>query len=139
MNRITQIYSASNPSVLLATLYSPQNINNRVDLTKPNGILQAAVMVFHEGAQVSPHKHNLVERQTTGTSESWVVMEGSIKFELFDLDDKPLESWILNRGSIVITEQGGHSLTSLKPNTLIYEFKNGPYWGADVDKIQIKH
>ena len=139
INQIIRIFSVNNPSVLLAILFSPLNIDTRVELTEPTGILQAATIAIGEGVKVSPHKHNPVERLTMGTSESWVVMNGSIKLDLFDLDSSFIQSWILNRGAIAVTEKGGHGLTSLQSNTLVYEFKNGPYWGPDVDKLQIKH
>lgn len=136
-NQVIRIFSVNDPAVLLAVLFSPLGIDNRIELTEPTGILQAAAIAIGDGVRVLPHKHNPVERLTIGTSESWVVMSGSIKLDLFDLDSSFIESWVLNPGAIAVTEKGGHSLTSLQSNTLVYEFKNGPYWGSDVDKLQI--
>ena len=137
LNKITKVFSICDPKVLLAILYSPQDPDTRVDLADSSGILQVAVIPMNEQFKVPPHVHNSLERQTIGTSESGVVLNGSIKLDVFDVDNIQVGSWILRKGSIAITEKGGHGLTSLQSNTLVYEFKNGPYWGPDADKVRI--
>ncbi len=137
LNEVIQIFSAKSPGVLLAVLYSPSRIKNRVELTEPQRILQVCMIPLEKDVQVPPHRHNQIERSTIGTTECWVVMDGSIQLDIYDLDNNLLDSWILSSGSIVITCEGGHGLTSLEANTVIYEFKNGPFFGSTFDKLHI--
>ena len=134
-----KVFSKMEPSTLLVVLFSPKHVTTRVDLNASTEILQVASIPLLIGTRVKPHKHNLVARETLGTNEAWVVMRGSIKMEIFDLDDKSLGNWLLEQGAIAVSLKGGHGLTSLQSDTLVYEFKNGPYWGPDVDKVQIQH
>ena len=67
-----------------------------------------------------------------------MVIQGSVKVDYYDLDDSLLESVILNEGDCTITLRGGHNYTSLDENTLVYEFKTGPYLGLDFDKEFLK-
>jgi len=136
---ILKIFSRIESTTLIAVLYRPREENTRVDLTSPEEILQAAVLPFTKATHLSPHKHNPVERQTVGTSEAWVVIRGSAEIQVFDLDDAVLGTWLLEQDALAISLKGGHALTSLQFGTLVYEFKNGPYWGPDVDKVQIPH
>lgn len=135
---ITKVYSVVDPETLLAILYKPISTVSRVDITDRAAILQVAAIPFEDRIQVPPHIHKPISRETLGTDEAWVVMSGSILVNIYDLDENLIGSWTLDSGSLALTMKGGHSLTSLQSGTLVYEFKNGPYWGPNVDKIQIE-
>ena len=81
-----------------------------------------------------PHYHIPVERHSTITQESWVVIQGKIKVILYDIDQNIIAERILNQGDISITFYGGHNYISLEDNTLVYEYKIGPYMGQVRDK-----
>ena len=63
----------------------------------------------------------------------------AMKFEveIFDIDNVSLGRFILGRFDAVILIKGGHSLKALKNNSKIYEIKNGPYFGSEIDKVYI--
>ena len=44
---------------------------------------------------------------------------------------------ILNVGDASFTLEGGHNYEILEDNTLVYEYKTGPYEGQEFDKIFI--
>ena len=44
---------------------------------------------------------------------------------------------ILNVGDCSITLEGGHTYTILENDTLIYEYKTGPYKGQENDKVML--
>ena len=67
--------------------------------------------------------------------ESWVVIQGSVKVYFYDLDEQLLTTEILYRGDCSMTFEGGHNYEILEENTLVYEFKTGPYEGIDKDKV----
>ena len=122
----------------MATLYKPTKISFRIDLTEPSSILQFAAIPLPINTRVLPHSHKPIIRETEGTGEAWVVIAGEVSVDIYDLDGTLLGSWTLGPKSAVVTLTGGHGLTSLQSGTLVYEFKNGPYWGSDADKVQIQ-
>ena len=52
-------------------------------------------------------------------------------------DDNIISEEILNKGDCSVTLYGGHNYEILEDNTLVYEFKTGPYLGVDLDKQTI--
>jgi hypothetical protein len=50
------------------------------------------------------------------------------------LDDKILAEPILKTGDASFTLEGGHNYLILEDNTLVYEYKTGPYEGQLMDK-----
>jgi hypothetical protein len=133
-----EVFSKISTDTLLALVFKPTGISSRMDLTTSKSILQVAAIPLPRDIRVFPHKHNPIVRETVGTAEAWVVISGKIMIEIYDLDETLVGSWTLDPGSLVATFMGGHGLTSLQSDTLVYEFKNGPYWGSDVDKVQIQ-
>ena len=55
----------------------------------------------------------------------------------YDLDRTMLCEKILQPGDCSITLHGGHNYLCLEDDTVIYEFKTGPYNGRDKDKEYI--
>ena len=43
----------------------------------------------------------------------------------------------LKKGDMAIVYKAGHSFNVLEDNTVLYEFKNGPYYGKLKDKTMI--
>ena len=68
------------------------------------------------------------------TQEAWVVIAGAVKFTAYDVDNTLLEQHDLFPGDCVICLYGGHNYEVLEPNTIVYEFKTGPYDGVANDK-----
>ena len=53
---------------------------------------------------------------------------------MYDLDDSIISQPILNVGDISVTFQGGHTYEILEDDTIVYEYKTGPYKGQENDK-----
>jgi len=68
--------------------------------------------------------------------ESWVVISGLIQVTLYDLDNTVLHTDILEPGDVSITLEGGHNYLFMQ-DSVVYEFKTGPYRGVAHDKIMI--
>ena len=111
--------------------------DGRTDIAPENEFLQVAAMKMSEGQTFRPHKHIRIDRKTTITQESWVIINGSVKAILYDLDDTIIAEEILNIGDISITFRGGHNYKILENDTLVYEYKTGPYKGQQNDKVLI--
>jgi hypothetical protein len=86
-----------------------------------------------------PHKHIWKERtKNVIAQESWIVIQGSVKCILYDIDDTIIAEPILKPGDASFTLEGGHNYLILEDNTLVYEYKTGPYEGQSFDKTFIE-
>lgn len=132
-----QVYSSIEKRKLLHTIIRRKdfnNINNRLDVSDSNEYLQLAMIKQNELKKYPGHYHLENIKETKITQESWVVIQGSVLVKLYDLDNKLLYQTNLYPGDASITFYGGHSYEILSNDTLIYEFKTGPYFGRDKDK-----
>tara|TARA_R100000152_G_C6777579_1_gene207532 strand:+ start:492 stop:920 length:429 start_codon:yes stop_codon:yes gene_type:complete len=111
----------------------------RLDVVDEREYLQLAVLKMQKGKTFKPHKHiykNVPE--TSIAQESWYVSKGKVKAIFYDLDDEILSEEILNEGDCSITLFGGHNYEILEDDTLVFEYKTGPYYGQELDKEFIK-
>lgn len=134
-----KIFSKVKKKKLLHIIFSPLKKKKRVNLSKKKEFLQLSYLNLNKDSKFLPHKHfwkqnNLKKRIV---QESWLVIKGSAKVTLYDLNDKILITKILKPGDISITYEGGHKIDVLKNNTVIYEHKTGPYEGQKKDLIYL--
>ena len=91
---------------------------------------------MEKGKTFKPHKHIWKQRdRLIIAQESWVVIQGSVKCIFYDLDDAIILESTLLQGDSSFTLQGGHNYEILEDNTLVYEYKTGPYEGQKLDKV----
>jgi cupin fold WbuC family metalloprotein len=111
----------------------------RNDLVPDNNYIQCSAMKLEKNVTFKPHKHFERERFESKyiPQESWIVFKGSVKCFFYDLDDTLIEEVILNAGDASFTLYGGHTYLILEDDTIVYEYKTGPYEGQQNDKIFI--
>lgn len=133
-----KIYSAINKE-LLHILQRLEDIGNRADLVPKNNFIQVSSMKTSKGEKFKPHYHlwrdSLYDQ--TIAQESWIVISGKLKVDYYDIDQSLICSEILNQGDCTITLNGGHSYEIVEDNTIVMEFKTGPYLGQQLDKKYI--
>ena len=130
-----KIYSKVNPTQLLHIVSTRSQITEtRCDISPADEFLQVSCFELPKGKTFRPHYHVPLERHTTITQESWVVIQGKIKAVLYDTDNQIVAERTLTAGDISITFHGGHNYISLEDHTQVYEFKTGPYMGQAKDK-----
>lgn len=132
-----KIYSKVDSDILLATILELPTGTGRVDASDSTEILQVSQLCLSKDRAVKSHRHVPVERTTTGTQESWIVITGSLKVEIYDVNDQPVDTADLTAGACLTLFRGGHNLTVLSDNTVFYEVKNGPYYGPELDRVQL--
>lgn len=133
-----KIYSKIEPERLLAVINKITDINlERVDLAEENEPLQGSAKKLKKGERFKPHRHNVLHRETSLTQEAWVVIKGGILVSLYDLDDTFFYEEVLEEGDCILNFRAGHTFETLKDDTILYEFKNGPYMGVEADKTLI--
>ena len=90
---------------------------------------------MNEGHTFRPHQHIWKSgEESCIAQESWVVIKGSVECNLMDTDGATLSKPILEVGDCSVTLGGGHTYLILEDDTLVYEYKTGPYNGQELDK-----
>ena len=112
--------------------------SNRVNVCPDESFLQLG-LIKSGPRSYAPHFHldHQTPRQIIRAQESWVVMRGSVEVTLYDKDDSVQAIKTLNQGDVTLTLYGGHGYKILEEETLVYEFKSGPYEGIEIDKQEI--
>jgi len=128
----------NNKGEVLHCIYRLDDLDGaRFNFTSEDKYLQGALMKMDNGKSFRNHKHIKCERHTDMTQETWVIFRGSVQIDYYDEDAKFMGTEILNDGDCTITFAGGHKYSCIKDNTIVYEFKNGPYFGPNADKVLI--
>jgi len=109
----------------------------RIDVIAEDNFLQLAVLKMQNGKTFKPHRHiyKPVNYDKTIAQESWIIVRGKVKVILYDIEGNDvLAEPILTAGDASITLKGGHNYLILEDDTLVYEYKTGPYEGIELDK-----
>lgn len=135
------IYSKVEDKKLLHIINRLSEIENRTEVVPENNFIQCATLKMKKGTTFRPHKHIKKERHHYEqiAQESWVVIKGSVKCIFYDLDDTIIATPILREGDASFTLYGGHTYEILEDDTIVYEYKTGPYEGQVFDKIFIEN
>ena len=130
------IYSKIDPTKLLHVIVRKENLTpGRVEVINEDQFIQCALLNMEKGKTFKPHKHIWKERtRNVIAQESWIVIQGSVKCIFYDIDDQILATPILYPGDASFTLYGGHNYEILENDTLVYEYKTGPYEGQQLDK-----
>lgn len=129
-----KIYSKIQPGTLLHIVYRVEEVNGRTNISPDEEFLQLASMKMQKGQTFKAHKHIIIEKVINMAQESWLVIKGSVKCILYDLDDTVIAETVLLPGDCSMTFRGGHNYLVLEDNTVVYEYKTGPYLGQEQDK-----
>jgi len=141
-----KIYSKQEPEKLLHIIcrrdalgFHNEPEGGRIDVAPENEFLQVAAIQMNAGKTFKPHRHIWKDgEKSVIAQESWVVISGSVRVTLYDLDDSILMEEHLTPGDLSMTFEGGHNYKATEPNTFVYEFKTGPYKGIENDKTFIE-
>ena len=134
-----KIYSKIEPNKLLHIVIRKEDmLSGRQDIVSEENFIQCSMLNLMKGKTFRPHKHIWKERiRNVIAQESWIIVQGSVKCIFYDLNDEILCDTILNVGDASFTLEGGHNYLILEDNSLIYEYKTGPYEGQSLDKTFI--
>ncbi len=137
---IHKIYSVIEPKKMIHMVCKPSLLDdNRTDIVPASEYMQLSVLNLQDGKTFPPHKHIYKEVPNQAIAqESWAVLRGKVKVLFYDLDDSFLKSVVLEQGDVSITLYGGHTYEILQDNTLVLEYKTGPYYGQKLDKEFLK-
>ena len=132
-----QILSKISSNLLLVTVLDSSQVVGRVDASDSDQILQVSAIRLAQAKTIRPHTHKDTLRNTLGTQEAWVVVSGLLKANIYDINDSLIETIFLGPGMCMILYNGGHNFEVISGDAVIYEIKNGPYYGAKFDSQPI--
>jgi len=134
-----KIYSKIEPEKLLHIIVRKEDLKpGRTDVVPEEYFIQCEILNMEKDKTFKPHKHIWKERtRNVITQESWIVIQGSVRCTFYDIDNEIIDEPILYPGDASFTLEGGHTYTILEDNTLVYEYKTGPYEGQELDKTFI--
>lgn len=132
-----KIYSRLKPNVLLVSILDPADHVGRMDAAGADEILQVSAICLPQSRKIRPHKHKDIPRNTVGTQEAWIVISGHLQANIFDVDDFLIDTISLGPGMCLTLYNGGHNFEVISSDAVIYEIKNGPYYGAEFDSQPI--
>jgi len=85
--------------------------------------VQRLLNALQPGTYIRPHRHPL-----PGASETIVLLRGRLAVRIYTADGTLLSQHRLGPGDLIDIEPGvWHGMVCLAPDTVIAEFKNGPY------------
>lgn len=132
-----KIYSRVKPEILLHfVVRKAEATEPRSNLVSDDQFIQCSTIRLNTGKTFKPHKHIWKQPETEFViaQESWIVIQGSVKCIFYDLDATVIAEKIIYPGDASFTLQGGHNYQILEDDTLVYEYKTGPYTGITTDK-----
>jgi len=133
MNR-TEIRDAA--GVLLAYTIPAEPPPGLTPYSADGDFIQALHWRYDAGKRLQAHEHLCVPRQADRTQEVIVVLQGRVRTTVFDAAHTLVAAVELGRGEAMALLSGGHGYEILEPDTRVLELKNGPYPGADKDRVR---
>ena len=131
-------YSNCEPGKLLHLINRFDEIDGRTDIAPEDQFIQAATIKFPQGGKkFRTHQHiwKPAPREQVIAQESWIVVQGSVRVFMYDTDQLFLQDEVIKKGDCSMTFEGGHTYEILEDDTIVYEYKTGPYMGVENDKI----
>jgi len=131
-----KIYSKIEPDRLLHIVNKLTDTIGRIDIVPSDNFIQCSLLRMEKDKTFPPHKHIIKDRHYKEqiAQESWIVVKGRVKCILYDIDDTIIATPILEAGDASFTLYGGHTYEILEDDTVVYEYKTGPYEGQKLDK-----
>jgi hypothetical protein len=114
---------------LLALILRTEYESEGIQFFTPNHFSQQlGYMNRPKDFTITPHLHNVLNRDVEQTQEVLFIKSGTVKMDIFDLDKNFINSYVLNKGDVVLLASGGHGFTMLEKSEII-EVKTGPHLG----------
>lgn len=122
---------------IIAQVYNMNELNG-VEFPTPSDVtFQFGYGRIEEDKSLIPHIHKRVKREIDTTSEFLYVISGEMIIYLLGEDEKFIQKIVLTANMGFLQFSGGHKI-EFKSGTNYFEIKQGPYYGRDFDKFNVK-
>lgn len=126
-----------NEDILIAQVYDINAMDGINFPTPESATFQFGFGQISENKALIPHIHKRVKREIDTTSEFLYVIHGEMVIDVLDEEERFIEKVILNDNMALLQFIGGHKI-EIKSGTKYFEIKQGPYYGRDFDKFNVK-
>ncbi len=106
--------------------------------SKDDEYLQVGTWVYDAGKQLLAHAHHDVRREITRTHETLYVKRGRIEARVYNEARELVDTREVREGELLTLMWGGHGYTILENGSQVLEIKNGPYVGAERDRVRFE-
>ena len=122
---------------LIAQVYDMNAMNGINFPTPESATFQFGFGQIYENKILVPHIHKRVKREIETTSEFLYLIRGEMIIDVLDEEERFIEKVILKDNMALLQFIGGHKI-EIKSGTKYFEIKQGPYYGRDFDKFNVK-
>lgn len=98
--------------------------------------VQALHWRYDAGKKLQAHEHLCVPRESTHTQEVIVVLRGRVRTTVYDASHNVVATVEVAPGEAMALLRHGHGYEILEDDTRVLEIKNGPYPGAEKDRVR---
>ena len=88
--------------------------------------VQIATFNFKDKTTIDNHIHLDQKREVHTTSETLIILEGSMEVKIFDTNEEFIERVTLGQGDSISLLRGGHGI-EIETSCKFIETKQGPY------------
>jgi len=106
--------------------------------SKDEDYIQVGTWCYDAGKELLAHAHNVAPRSFDWTQEVLYICKGRIRAHIYDLGHKKVGEIVAEEGDLVVMLAGAHGYDILSDGTRVVEIKNGPYVGAEADRVRLK-
>ena len=101
--------------------------------TEDEHLQQLGFIVYEAGGQIKPHSHKPITRTIEKTTETLMVKQGKLQYQIYDEKEYLIKIGTLNEGDVIALINGGHGFEIIE-DTILIEVKQGPFISTDKDK-----
>lgn len=102
--------------------------------SQDNDFIQVGSWQYQKGKELLRHYHKEAPRTVSHTQEVLHIRTGKILAKIYTPEKSLFTEIQAGAGDTLILLHGGHGYTILEDNTQVLEIKNGPYFGAEIDR-----
>ena len=107
-------------------------------ITDDNAYIQAGTWNYNKDKVLKAHRHKINPRTVNRTQETFVLLSGRLRVDLYDENNNIFLQEELAAGDIGIILNVGHGYYILEDNTKVLEVKPGPFTSVEQDKEMIQ-
>lgn len=115
--------------------------NSTVEKTRflsPDDCSMQFGLLAHDAGFVEPaHYHKPIDRTIKNLAQMFVVQKGKVAVDFFTAGGQKFREVVLGVGDAILLLDGAHSVRAIEAFQCL-SVKQGPFYGAENDKIEIK-
>jgi len=131
------MYEIKDGDTIVARHVTADEWGSGLKFFSPDGdFVQFGFWGYDAGKELAAHAHNRVDRSINITQEVLYIRRGSIEASIYGLNHRLIEKRVVCEGDVIALLDGGHGYAILEDGTQVLEIKNGPYLGAERDRVR---